>query len=268
MCRLYGVTTGGFYAWCKRKPSERRQSDAELLVPIREEFKRSRDTYGSPRIRDALQHRGINVGAKRVARLMRDQRIQARSAYLYRRRPGQRRFFTSIPNVTLDVAPPTQPNQLWVGDVTYLQLGGQWRYLAVIMDRFSRRIVGRAISRRRDVALTSKALERALRARQPPPGLIFHSDRGMEYAGLAYRKRIRRHGIVQSMNRPRWMNDNAHMESFFHSMKSDVYHGHRFTEEKALQGMVKNYIPFYNEHRIHTSLGSRSPVQFEQQCAI
>ena len=267
MCRLYGVTTGGFYAWCQRKPSARRLADAELLVPILEEFKRSRDTYGSPRIRDALEHRGINVGAKRVARIMRQERIQPRTVGLYRRHPGQRRFFTSIPNATLD-APPTRPDQLWVGDVTYLQLRGQWRYLAVVMDRFSRRIVGRALSKRRDVALTSKALARALRARKPAPGLIFHSDRGIEYAGLAYRKQIRDHGIIQSMNRPRWMNDNAYMESFFHSLKSDVYHGNVFTQEKVLDQMVRVYIPFYNEQRIHTSLGSVPPAQFERQCAI
>jgi putative transposase len=169
-----------------------------------------------------------------------------------------------VPNV-LREQPPLAPDQAWVGDVTYLRVAGQWRYMAAVMDRHSRRIVGWSVSRRRDAALTAQALGHAVRKRKPAPGLIFHSDRGVEYAAFDYRRALARQGIRQSMNRPGKMNDNAHMESFFHSMKTESLHGLRLDTDDQLSTALRRYIAFYNQRRLHSSLRYLSPLAFEQQ---
>jgi len=264
MCALLGVTRGGFYAWARRQPSERQLQDAELIEQVREVHERSRGYYGSPRVTGQLRRQGVTVGRRRVARLMRRARLQGRSARLYRRaKVGQRAFFASVPNHQRERSIDA-PNQVWVGDVTYLKVGGQWRYLAVVMDRHSRRIVGWSLSARRDAALTSEALQHSVRNRQPASGLVFHSDRGIEYAAFEYREQLARHGIVQSMNRAGRMNDNAHMESFFHSMKAEELYGKTFTDDEQLRQALRSYIAFYNQQRIHSALRYLPPVVFEQ----
>ena len=156
-------------------------------------------------------------------------------------------------------------NQVWVGDVTYVKVGSQWRYLAVVMDRYSRRILGWSLSTRRDAALTVEALRHSMRNRQPAPGLMFHSDRGIEYAAFEYRNELARLGITQSMNRPGKMNDNAHIESFFHSMKAEDLHGRRFDNDEQLRQALCSYIAFYNHQRLHSALSYLPPVIFERQ---
>ena len=158
-----------------------------------------------------------------------------------------------------------QPDQVWVGDVTYLRVNGQWRYLAAVMDRHSRRLVGWSVSTRRDAALTREALRHAVRKRRPSPGLVFHSDRGIEYAAFEYRDQLSRLGIVQSMNRPGKMNDNAHMESFFHSMKTEALYGLSFDNDNALRSELRSYIQFYNQERLHSALDYLPPVAFERR---
>lgn len=156
------------------------------------------------------------------------------------------------------------PDQVWVGDITYLKVGGIYRYLAVVMDKYSRRVLGWAYGKRKDVALTLTALERAVRYRRPPRGLIFHTDRGIEYAAGAFKERALELGIVQSMNRPTKVTDNAHIESFFHSMKTDIVHGLTFTDDRQVQKLVRDYIPFYNGTRLHSSLNYVPPATFER----
>ncbi len=265
MCALYGVTRGGFYAWQRRQPSERAQQDELLVERVREVHARSRGYYGSPRVTGQLRRDGLPVGRRRVARLMRCAQLQGRSARLYRRaKVTQRAFFASVPNHQRQVVIEA-PNQVWVGDVTYLKVAGQWRYLAVVMDRHSRRIVGWSLSARRDAALTSEALQHAARNRQPEPGLVFHSDRGIEYAAFEYRERLARLGILQSMNRPGKMNDNAHMESFFHSMKAEELYGKTFYDDEQLRQALRSYIAFYNQQRLHSALRYLPPAVFEHQ---
>jgi transposase InsO family protein len=177
---------------------------------------------------------------------MREAGLCARTARLYRRIPGLHRFFTSLPNRQLDRL-ATAPDQVWVGDITYLKVGGTWRYLAVVMDRYSRRVLGWRLSATKDAHLTlAAALNRAVFHRRPRPGVIFHSDRGVEYAAYAFRDRLATLGFVQIMNRPREITDNAHMESFFHSMKSDAVHGVAFMHEGELARRLRSYIPYYN----------------------
>jgi putative transposase len=262
MCRLYGVTRGGYYAWRNRRPSARAQRDAQLLGQIRTIHAAHDRNYGSPRVHGALRNNGERLGIKRVARLMREHHLRGKVADLYRSRAGTKAFFTSVPNRQLTVLADA-PNRVWVGDVTYLKVGTVWRYLAVVVDKYSRRVLAWALRRRRDVGLTLHALRLAVQKRRPNPGLVFHSDRGIEYAAQAYRERLREHGFVQSMNRPQRMNDNAHMESFFHTMKSELHKKLCVATDHQLRGVIATYIAYYNERRGHTGLDHYSPVIFE-----
>jgi putative transposase len=148
-----------------------------------------------------------------------------------------------------------------------LRVGDAWRYLAVVMDKCSRRIVGASSGPHKDARLTLRALNRALHNRRPPAGLVFHSDRGIEYAANAFRARLTSLGIVQSMNRPHKMNDNAHMESFFHTMKADVIHGVALASDRMADAVVRRYLPYYNGVRLHSSLGYVPPEVYEQRFA-
>jgi putative transposase len=154
---------------------------------------------------------------------------------------------------------------VWVGDVTYLKVAGQWRYMAAVMDRHSRRIVGWSLSERRDAALTTQALRQSARNRPAAAGVTFHSDRGIEYAALEFRNQLTRLGMLQSMNRAGKMNDNAHMESFFHSMKTEELYGKTFHDDQQLRHTLSSYIAFYNQQRLHSSLRYLSPATFEKQ---
>lgn len=266
LCVRYGVTRAGFYAWCRRSSSARSLRDERLLGRVQAIFDASDGTYGSPRVHFSLRAAGFRVARKRVARLMRKGLLKARSARIYRRSPGTRRFFGSIPNRVLEVK-TTAPGQLWVGDVTYLKSAGRWRYLAVVLDRHSRRVLGWSLGERRDVKLTLSALNRALHRRSPAPGLIFHSDRGVEYSAYAFRTRLAAVGIIQSQKRPREICDNAFAESFFHSMKSDVIHARVFDTDRSLNLVVSRYLRRYNRTRLHSSLGFLSPICFEKTAA-
>jgi transposase InsO family protein len=197
---------------------------------------------------------------------MRDEALKARSARIYRRMPGTRRFFGDIPNRVLELK-TTAPGQVWVADVTYLKSGGGWRYLAVVLDRDSRRVLGWVLGLRRDLALTLAALNRAVARRRLLPGLIFHSDRGVEYSAYAFRARLAALGITQSMKRPRELGDNAFIESFFHSMKAEAIHARAFPDDCALREVVSQYIRRYNLTRLHSSLGYRSPIDYEKTVA-
>lgn len=239
--------------------------DAALLERMRKHFDDSRGTYGSPRLHALLKREGIRVSSKRVARLMQDGDLKARAARIYRRMPGTKAFFAQCPNRL--PATTTRTNQVWVGDITYLKVAGRWRYLAAVMDKHSRRIVGWSLGQHKTPDLTLTAFNYAVQHRAPSAGLIYHSDRGVEYGGYVFRDRLKKLNVVQSMNRPKSMNDNAHMESFFHSLKSEDLHGRLCETEGHMRAALRSYIRRYNTRRPHSALGYLSPIDYERRAA-
>ncbi len=266
MCRLYQVSAEGYYAWKRRGASKHSQRDQVLLTHIERVFDEVDGIYGSPKVTHALRQQGVTVGENRVARLMREQGLKARSARIYRNHAGTNRFYASISNRICELQ-ATGPDQIWVGDVTYLNVNDEWRYLAVVMDKYSRKIVGWKLSVKRDATLSLAAFKQAAKRRLIEPGLFFHSDRGAEYVAHRYRNWLKDHGVIQSMNRKGVMNDNAEMESFFHSFKAERIHRNEFTTERELRAVIQEYVGFYNERRLHSSIDYISPTDYEVKMA-
>jgi len=237
-----------------------------LLAGIERIFGSVNGIYGSPKVSEALRKEGYVVGDNRVARIMRENSLKARCARIYRSHKGQDRFYASIRNEIHQVK-ATRTDQIWVGDVTYLRVNEEWRYLAVIMDKFSRRIVGWSLSNQRGSDLSLTAFKRAARKRLVTSGLYFHSDRGAEYVATKYRKWLKKYDVTQSMNRKGVMNDNAEMESFFHSFKAERIHKNEFVSEKELRSVVIEYVGFYNSKRLHSSLNYMTPNEYEVSMA-
>lgn len=265
MCRVYNVTRDGYNAWRRRGDSARRQEDSELFEDIRRLFKRHDGCYGSPKITRELRKMGIAVGQKRVARIMREHRLKAVKSRIYKSRPGTYRHIYSCPCNIVDIE-LDRPNQLWVGDITYIKMQDEsWQFLSVIMDRYSRRIIAWSISDSRDAKLTLATLERAVRNRGHHEGLLFHSDRGTEYLALRYKQRLQHYGITQSMNRVKNMNDNAFIESFFQQFKTERIKQITIKTVAQLRGIVTEYMRYYNYERSHSSIGYLSPHDFESR---
>jgi putative transposase len=263
---LYGVTRAGYYAWRTRTESARRKQDRELLRAIRRVFVASRGTYGSPRVHRALSAQGFAVSRRRIERLMRGEGLRGRMIRIYRPNPRLHRFYEQYPN-RLWKRQAKRPNQIWVGDITYLAVAGRWRYLAVVIDQCSRRVLGWSLGPIRGTKLTRAAFDLAARHRRPARGLIFHSDRGSEYAGTALGDRLKTMGVRQSMTRGGCPSDNAHAESFFHSLKAEAIHGVQFGDDRELRRCLKSYVAYYNQRRLHSSLGYRSPLEYERGVA-
>jgi putative transposase len=260
------VSKSGYYAWVKRPAStltKRRRYLAKCITRI---FENSKGRYGSPKVYQALLRKGVRCSENTVARIMRTEGLKARVNRVYVRNPKAHRFFARIGNLRVGQPPPERINKVWVGDLTYIRVGKRFRYLATVMDVHSRRIVGWSMGDRKNVNLTNRALMHAIRKRHPPRGLIFHSDRGIEYCAYRFHETLNRYGIVHSVNRPGCCQDNAQMESFYHTIKGDLIRHRVFGNGRELRDLVKGYITyFYNRKRLHSAIGYCSPVEFERQ---
>ena len=264
MCRILRVSRSGFYAWNKRTESARARSDRALVVDIKAAHRTSRGIYGSPRLHRELVAQGHTVGRGRVARLMRENHVRGKRRRRFRITTQSNHHHPVAPNTLARQFAVTRPNVAWVGDITYVWTLEGWLYLCVILDLYSRRVVGWAMSERINQALTLRALSMALQAREPGPGLLHHSDRGSQYAANDYRKLLQARGITCSMSRKGNCWDNAVAESFFATLKVEFIHESLFRTRSQATTEIFEYIEvFYNRMRRHSFLGYLSPQEFE-----
>ena len=265
MCGIYDVSRSGYYTWRDREISQRAIDNQSLAKKIKHIHKKSFGIYGSPRITVKLHQQGITASENRIARIMQSEGIVGRIHTRKQRAPSIVEVIKKTNNKRLTTPLPTGINQVWVGDVTYIWQQKRWWYLAVVMDVYSRKIIGWSVESYRKKELTMKALSHALQNRQPEADMLFHSDRGVEYAAGAYRSLLERHNIRPSMNRPGHCTDNAHMESFFHSLKGEWIGGVKYATVDALRYAIRDYIVnFYNRTRLHSGLNYQSPNEFER----
>ncbi len=258
------VSRSGYYAWCHRPQSSHAFDDHVLSRKIAVIHRDSREAYGSPRVHEALKRQGICVGKKRVERLMQRLNIQGRVVKVTRRQPGLKRFKQRGENLRLDIPEPDNVNQTWVADITYIKVKNTYKFLSVIMDLYSRRILSWSLTHTRTTADTAKILRRAIRVRKPSKGLIFHTDRGIEFTGKGFRKVLEKHGLQPSVNRLGMCTDNGHMESYFHTLKAELIRGRTFNTMKELRVALNSYINhFYNKKRLHSGIAYYSPVEYE-----
>ncbi len=262
MCNLFGVSPSGFYAWRDRSPSERVLRDADLLFEICRVFRESGETYGSPRVYKQLKREGFYVGERRITRIMRENGIRATSKAMNKATPWMTKH-VDAKNKIRDLE-LTKINQVWLTDITYLKVNGEYKYMATVMDKYSRRLLAWSIGEHKSSKLTKRVLKRALKARKSTSMPIVHSDRGSEFLGGEFSSYLKRKEIDQSVNRRRSMNDNAHMESWYKTMKSEMYHRKTFMSKNTLYKAMQNYVDFYNRERLHSSLDYVTPVEFEQ----
>lgn len=264
MCKVLKVTRSGYYAWRKRLPSGREQSNQELLEGIKKAFQASHKTYGSPRITAYLRRRGWSCGHNRVARLMHVNGIVARRRHrrfpvTTQRQPGA----IPAPNLLQRDFRAERPNQKWVTDITYIDTAEGWLYLASVMDLFSRKVVGWAMSDKIDTSLATRALRMAWTARQPVRGLLHHSDQGKQFTGSTYQRVLADMGCQVSMNRVGECYDNAAMESFFATLKTECVTNQFASRAEARRTIFEYLEGWYNRQRLHSSLDYLSPAEFE-----
>jgi putative transposase len=264
MCSVLGVSGSGYYAWRKRQPSARERANQELRALIRSLYRKSRETYGYRRIHAGLVNEGALCGRNRVARLMREDGLRPRRRRRYKRTTQSQHNWPVAPNRLAQSFVAERPNEKWLTDITYIPTAEGWLYLSVVLDLYSRLVVGWAMESYLTDRLTRKAFEMALAYRQPLPGLLHHSDRGSQYASSDYQHLLTNHEALASMSRTGNVYDNAPMESFFATLKKDLIHHRNYDTRQQAKADIFEYLEvFYNRQRLHSSLGYLSPMAFE-----
>lgn len=265
LCALLEVSRSGYYAWLGRKPCRRQRENAQLLRRIKEVHRQSRQSYGSPRVARQLRQEHQSCGRHRVARLMRQEGLAGLRKAAFRPRTTDSQHDQPIaPNRLGILGQPTQADQVWVTDITYVATNQGWSYLAVVMDLCSRKVVGWAAADHLKTSLVKEALSRALTGRRPAPGLLHHSDRGVQYASAEYQTLLKSWQIIPSMSARAYCYDNAAMESFFSTIKTELLHRQQWHSLAELKVALFDYIEtFYNRRRLHSALNYESPIDFE-----
>ena len=269
LCKLFEVSTSGYYAWARRKPGKRQVSDLSLAEHIEQVHASSRKTYGSPRITKTLRRRGLKCGKKRVARIMKQKGLRGAQKARFRPRTTDSRHDLPIsPNRLADLPGVDRVNQVWVSDITYIPTLEGWLYLAAFMDLKSRKIKGWTIRDHMRTELVETAFRQALYREGPVPGLVAHSDRGSQYASREFRQLLDRHQVLSSMSAKGNCYDNAAMESFWATLKSEMRIKKPFSTKEEARLAIFDYIEvFYNRRRIHSAVGDLSPLDYEVKLA-
>jgi putative transposase len=264
MCRVFGVAPSTYYAWERKQQSERATRDAELLASIRRIFAAFRGRYGAPRVQRELAREGDSVSRKRVARLMREAGLRAKGRRKYKPTTDSDHSLPVAPNLLKRDFRTERPDAAWVSDITYIWTRQGWMYLAAILDLYSRKVVGWSLDERMTASLVCNALDAAARKRRPAAGLVFHSDRGSQYASHVFRRRLWRHHMRQSMSRRGNCWDNAVAESFFATLKKELVRNRVFDTRAQVRCEIFEYIEvFYNRQRAHSLLNYETPDAFE-----
>lgn len=264
MCRVFGIAASSYYAWEREQQSRHTRRDRELLAAIARIFAKFHGRYGAPRVCRELAREGIKSSRKRVARLMREAGLRAKGRRKYKATTDSDHVLPVAPNRLKRDFHAEQPNMVWVSDITYIATREGWMYLAAILDLYSRKVVGWKLAERMTASLVCDPLDQAARVRRPNPGLVFHSDRGSQYASHAFRRRLWRYRMRQSMSRRGDCWDNAVAESFFATLKKELVRNRVFDTREQARSEIFEYIEiFYNRQRAHSLLSYETPDAFE-----
>jgi len=266
MCRLLKVSRSAYYEWAQHRPNDTKIEDENLKSRIRVEFEKSRATYGTRRLKKALENQSQTVSRRRIGRLMGELNLRCKTQKKFKATTNSKHDLPIAENILQREFDVKEPNRVYVGDITYIWTRDGWLYLAVVIDLFSRKIVGWSMAERMQATLVNDALMMAVWARKPAKGLVWHTDRGSQYASNSHRTLLAQHGIVQSMSRKGNCWDNAVSESFFHTLKTELVHHENYQSRDDATKSVFEYIEvFYNRQRFHSKNGYLSPVAFELQ---
>lgn len=264
MAKALGVSTSGYYGWRNSQPSRQKTANEQMVFEIMQIFEKSRETYGSPRIRAELQKKWHLCGENRVARLMRKNKIRAKTKKRFNITTHSKHNYPISVNLLRGEFSASGPNRVWVTDITYIWTQEGWLYLTVYLDLYSRKVVGWSLRENMKASLVIEGLESAVTSRRPAEGLIIHSDRGSQYAGNDFRQVLRYYKFESSMSGSGNCYDNAVAETFFHTLKTEWIYFKRYeTREEAKRDIFEYIEVFYNRQRLHSTLGYRSPVEFE-----
>jgi len=264
LCRMLTVSPSGYYAWCQRGESRRSRDDRRLVCHVRRVHAASREAYGSVKVWKALNQEGISCGKHRIARLRRENGIESKRRRRFKITTRSKHHHWLAPDRVHRCFTARQTDQIWAGDVTFIGTRRGWLYVAILLDLYSRRVVGWSMSNRNDQTLVLSALQMAIQQRQPADGLIHHTDRGLLYATKQYRQTMAAYGMMPSMGRKGDCYDNAVAESFFSTLKNELIYGRNYDTCDQARSEIFEYIEvFYNRQRLHQTLGYKTPMDYE-----
>ncbi len=264
MASVFNINRGGFYRWIKHPLTKREIEDIKLSKKVKNIFFEYKQRYGSPRISKELQEQGITCSKNRVCRLMKESNLIPKARRKFKVTTNSNHNHKASPDLVKRNFKPSKPDQVWVSDLTYIRTKSGWLYLCIILDLFSRKVIGWSMDKKMNTNMFIKALDMAYENRIPEPGVIFHSDRGIQYASDIFRQKLKDYKMVQSMSRQGNCLDNAPAESFFHTLKVEEVYGQTYESRQEAKSCIFEYIEiFYNRKRRHSYLGLESPLDFE-----